>query len=207
MASSKLMTPEFRVSFPAVFKPDSFSDDQEKKYKVTMLFPKETDLAAMYKMAEEVCREKWGKDIPKNLRNPFRDGEEKDLDGYAGMFFVNCSTKQKPGVVDMNVQPIIDESEFYAGCWAKATVTCYAYGGPGTKYRAGVAFGLQNLQKQRDDDAFSGRSKAEDDFTAVETGSEDPANYEQDNASGMFSAGGGSQGAAEEKTKGPSFLT
>ncbi len=35
---SKILTPEFRVSFPAVFEPSGM-EGQEKKYSVTMLFP------------------------------------------------------------------------------------------------------------------------------------------------------------------------
>jgi len=160
----KVITPEFRVSFPHVFKAHAFQD-QEPKFRLTMLFDKAADLSAMKQLASNAAVEKWGKKIPADLRSPFRDGSEKeDLEGYEGMVFINATSKQKPGVVDENVQDIMDETEFYAGCYARATVTAYAYDAMGNR---GVSFGLQNVQKLRDGEPFSGRTKASDDFDAV----------------------------------------
>ena len=170
----KIMTPEFRVSFAHVFEPHAFSEGDEKKYSVVMLFDENEDLSKLKALAAATAKEKWGKKIPANMRNPFRKGSEKpNLDGYEGKIFVTASSKMKPGLVDKDVQAIIDKEEFYSGCYARATVTCYAYGGPGTKFTPGVAFGLQNIQKLRAGDTFSGRSKAEDDFDVFDTGDDD----------------------------------
>lgn len=168
MAESK-KTPEFRVSFPNVFKPFAF-EGQDAKYSVVMLFPKSADLGELQALAKKAVEEKWP-DATKRaavlanpkFKNPFRDGdtEKPDTDGYAGMLFVTATSKQKPGVVDRNVQPIMSEDEFYAGCYAKASVTAYAYDKAGN---VGVAFGLQNIMKIRDGEPFSGRRKPEDDF-------------------------------------------
>ena len=162
----KITTPEFRASFPSVVKPTSFSEAQEKKYEVTALFPVGTDLAPLMALAKQAAVDKWGDKIPTGLRSPFRDGSEKpDLDGYEpGVTFIKMTTKQRPGLVDAQVQPIIEEGEFYGGCYARATVTAFAYDQAGNR---GVSFGLQNLQKTRDGDPFSGRAKAEDDFEAI----------------------------------------
>ena len=171
MAMAKIRSPKFRVSFPAVFMPTSFEGSAEK-YSVTMLFDKSTDLAQMKQLAQAAMDKKWPNkaDQPVNMRHPpFRDGdkEKPETQGYANCIFVKASSKQKPGVVDGGKNPLFDETEFYAGCYARATLTAYAYhhkvGGKG------VAFGLQNLQKLGDGDRFDGRSKAEDDFDAVET--------------------------------------
>lgn len=186
----KVITPEFRVSFPSVFTPSSF-EGQEPKYRITMLFEKGTDLNALKQLAAETVAEKWpNKDTrPKNIRNPFRDGDvdKPDMDGYAGTIFLNASSKMKPGVVDSFVQPIIEEGEFYAGCYARATVTCYAYSFAGNN---GVAFGLQNIQKTRDGDSFTGRSSAESDFTPVNDGMNGPdigeADVSADDTADMF---------------------
>jgi len=163
------MTPEFRVSFANVFKPRAF-EGQEAKYSVCMLFDKKTDLSELKRLAAEAVNEKWpdSSKRPKGLRNPFRDGdtEKGDLAGYEGKIFINASSKIKPGLVDQDVQPIISEDDFYSGCYARATVTAYAYDTAGNR---GVAFGLQNLQKLRDGEAFSGRAKPEDEFTPVST--------------------------------------
>ena len=174
MAIEKLITPEFRVSFPSVFAPTAFDDKQEKKYKLNMLFPKGTDLAPMIALAKKVADARWP-DLatrPKKLKNPFRDGdvEKPDTEGYAGHMFVSATSKMKPGVVDQAKQEILSadatDGGFYAGCYARASVTAYAYDKFGN---AGVAFGLQHVQKLRDGDEFSGRGKAEDEFDAVES--------------------------------------
>ena len=120
-----LMTPEFRVSFPAVFKPKRQKGDatSEPKYGLTMLFPKGADLSKLKAAAQEAVKEKWGDKPPKNLRSPFRDQGEKEYEGYEeGAVFVSASSKQKPGLVDRQRQDIIDETEFYPGCYARATL-------------------------------------------------------------------------------------
>ncbi len=121
---------------------------------------------------------------PKNLKNPLRDGDEDkpDTDGYAGHFFATARSKMKPGLVDANVKPIISQDLFYAGCYARATVTAFYYDKAGNK---GVALSLQNVQKLRDGEPFSGRSKAEDDFGPVESAGE-PAGVAAGNDADMF---------------------
>lgn len=163
----KVMTPVFRAAFANVFKPQSFNGG-EPKYGVTMVFPKDADLKAMRQLAQKAAKDKWGDKIPKGLRNPFRDGAEKEhLDGFDGtVVFAAATSKYQPGVVDKDVQPIIDESEVYSGCFMRATVTAYDYDISGNK---GVAFGLQNLQKIKDGPAFGGRTDATEDFDAVDS--------------------------------------
>lgn len=165
----KLMSPEFRVSFPAVFEPVIYGESKPK-YSVVMLFDKSVDLLELKNIAKKAVEAKWPdpEKRPKNLRNPFRDGdaEKPDVPGYENVTFVNASSLQKPGLVDANVQDIIDESEFYAGCYARATLTAYAYDTKGNK---GVSFGLQNIQKIRDGDPFSGKTNPQDDFNEVAT--------------------------------------
>ncbi len=90
-----------------------------------------------------------------------RKGEEKaHLDGYgAGCMFASASSKQPPGVVDRNREAIL-EADLYAGCWARASVTAFAYDNKGK----GVAFGLHNIQKLGEGVSFSGRIAADEDF-------------------------------------------
>lgn len=181
ISSKKIMTPEFRVSFPNVFQARADFDGQSPKFSIVMLFPKTTDISALKKLAQEVATEKWPKGLPVNLRNPFRDAdkEKPDMDGYAGCIFISAKSKGRPGLVDSQKTPILTPEEFYAGCYARATVNAFAYDKAGN---VGVSFGLQNIQKLRDGEPFSGRTKAEDDFSCVEeTG---PVNSKP--AGGMF---------------------
>jgi hypothetical protein len=172
---SNIVTPEFRVSFPHVFAPqEPMQPGGDSKYSIVMLFPKDADLSQLKAAANEALAREFGEDKkkwPKGLRNPFRDQGEKEKDGVlpegyeAGAIFITATSKQKPGVVDANVQPILDSSQIYAGCYARASVRAYAYNKAGN---AGVSFGLQNVQKTRDGESLTGRLKPEDEFKPVE---------------------------------------
>ncbi len=162
----KVTTPEFRASFADVFSPSSFSGG-DPKFSITMLFDKKTDLTKLKAMARDAAKERWGDKLPANLRNPFHDGSEKEhLDGYGpDVIFVRASTKTRPGIVDAQRNNIVSAEEFYAGCWARATLTVFCYDNNGNK---GVSFGLLNLQKLRDGESFSARVPADEDFDSVD---------------------------------------
>ncbi len=163
---TKVITPEFRVSFPAIFKPSEYNG--KEKFGVTMLFPKSTDISKLKKMCIDVAKEKWGEKLPRPLKTPFRDGNEKDLDKYPSFedaTFCAAQTLFQPGLVDETLQPIIDESEFYAGCYARASVSAFAWEFQGKK---GVSLNLINVQKLRNGDKLGGRTTAENEFEAVE---------------------------------------
>lgn len=189
----KCLTPEFRVSFPNLFKAVGFKKEKDPakfKYSVTMLFPKNVDLSALKKAVFTAASEVHGTDKskwPKNFELPFKDGDDKaEIDGYEGMIVVRASSKQRPGVIDRDKSVITEEDQsIYAGCYARATLVALCYG-KGTEIdygKSGVSFMLQNVQKLRDGEAFSGKTKAEDDFDAVEDDSDDADNYSEKNNS------------------------
>ena len=168
--STTVLTGTFRVSFPAVFAPKKANPndtDDKAKYSLHMLYPVTDPLTALRAACRIAATEKWGPQDkwPKNLQLPFRKGEEKDYDGYGkGIIFVSASSKQKPGLVDENVQPIITADEFYGGCYARATVNAFAWEYMG---KAGISFGLRNIQKVKDGEPFGGKSKPENDFDSI----------------------------------------
>lgn len=174
-AARKVRTPEFRVSFPQVFKPKAF-ESQEPKYSIVMLFAKTADLKAMKQAVLAAAIEKFGpkEKWPKNLRMPFKDGNDKaDMDGYKDMIVVNASAKadKRPGVVNQQLEDMTEaDGQFYAGCYARATLMAYGYDTAGNR---GVSFGLQDIQKLRDGVPFSGRKKAQDEFEAVDDVADD----------------------------------
>lgn len=191
-----IMTPKFRVFYPNVFKAKKNDLSGKDEFSLMTVFPKGADLSALHKAAEEALIEKFGPDKkkwPKNLKNPFRKHEEKLIEDEAtgrkilppgmeeGGIFLTLKSQQKPGLVDPKNQDILTESEFYAGCWARATVAAYAYLQKGN---AGVAFGLRNLQKMAEGDLLGSRTKAQDDFAPIE----DPAaSGEANDGSSIFS--------------------
>lgn len=170
---ANLNTPKFRVSFPKVFKPELNKLSGKSEYSVVAIFDKGADLSALKKAAQQAAIDKWGPDVskhPKNLRSPFRDQSEKAKDGVLpaghveGAIFMNLKSPKRPGVVDQDVQSILDESLFYAGCYAIADVNPYAYDQAGNR---GISFGLNNIQKVADGEPFSGRPTPEASFKPV----------------------------------------
>lgn len=116
-------------------------------------------------LADEVSMDKFKKTIkqlPNNFKKPIRDGAEKaDLQGFGeGKMFFTASSKMKPGLVGLDLCPILEEDEFYPGCYARITLTAYAYENVGK----GVAFGLQNIQKVADGERLDSRTNADKDF-------------------------------------------
>lgn len=170
----KLITPEFRVSFANVFRPQAplpgSRPDAKPKYGLTMLFAPGADLSRLKAAAAAAAQEKFGKRLQDpafaaKLRSPFRDQGEKTFEGYVkGAIFINATSQQRPGLVDAQVQPIIEESQFYSGCYAIASVNAFAYEQLGN---VGVAFGVNNIQKVRDGEPLGGRTRPEADFKPV----------------------------------------
>ena len=169
--STKVITGMVRFSYANVWEPKSIKDS-DPKYSVSLIIPKDdTKTLNKIKTAIEAAKQegasKLGKKIPANLKTPLRDGDEDrpDDEAYANSYFINANSHTKPGIVDKNVEPILDQSEFYSGCYGRASIVFYAYNVNGNK---GIAAGLQNLQKLKDGEALAGKSKPEDDFDAWE---------------------------------------
>ena len=107
---------------------------------------------------------KFGGKIPNKaaLKLPLRDGDtERDDEAYKNSFFVNANSTTAPQIVDRSVQPILDRSEVYSGCYARVSVNFYAFNSNGNR---GIACGLGNIQKVRDGEPLGGKSSAADDF-------------------------------------------
>ena len=160
-----------RASYLHAFEPDSINGS-DPKYSVSLIIDKkDTDLIAKIKKAVEQAKEdgksKWGGKIPANLKLPLRDGDldRPEDEAYAGAYFINANSKQAPQVVDRNVQPILDQSELYSGCYIRASVTFYAYNSNGNK---GIAAGLGNIQRVRNGEPLGSRMNAKDEFDAVD---------------------------------------
>lgn len=181
--SEQIITPEFRVSFPAVFEAKHNDMSGQNEFSVQALFPKGADLSKLKVAAKAAIVKKWGPDEKKwprregkiAIRMPFRDQGDREKtredgttylpEGYEkGSIYMNLKSTRRPGVVDQNVQPILDAETFYAGCYARAYISCYPYEKKGN---CGVSFGLNHLQKTREGEALSGRRKAEEVFESI----------------------------------------
>lgn len=166
-----------RLSYTHVFNrynPDG--DQADGKYMTNVLIPKDEKetIEAINKAIAEAKKQaivnKWGGKEPKKLDMPLRDGDEKDDENYEGHLFVNAKSNTRPGIVDRKKVPIVDEEEVYSGVWAIVSVTFFGYDKNGNK---GVACGLNNIMKFKDDEHFGGRVSAESDFGDVDLGDDD----------------------------------
>ena len=166
--SKKVVTPTFRASFVNVFEPRENQQSGKLEYSVKMIFDKDADLTDLKDIIKEAIRNKWGNNPPKNLKMPLRNGNESDLDKYPedkDKVIANAkSVMYPPGLIDAKTkQEIIDPKEFYSGCYARASIVCYAY----DNVSKGVAFGLQNLLKIKDGEPLVNRASAESDFAGI----------------------------------------
>ena len=168
---TKVTTGKVRLSYAHLFESHAI-DGNEPKYSVSVIIPKsdKETLQAIKEAvneAKEQGKGKWGGKVPANVKTPLRDGDidREGDEAYAGCYFLNANSKNKPGIVDINVQPILDSTEVYSGCYARLTLNFYAYNANGNK---GIAAGLGNVQKLADGEPLGGFTRAEDDFDAIE---------------------------------------
>lgn len=169
-APTKVIIP-CRFSYLNCFEPQSINGS-DPKYSVSAIIDKnDTETIKKIQAAVEVAKKeavaKWGGKVPANLKMPLRDGDidRPDDEAYANAYFLNANSKQAPQVVDKNVQPIIDQSEVYSGCYGRISVTFYGYNSNGNR---GIAAGLGNIQLLKSGTPLGSRRNASDDFEAVE---------------------------------------
>ena len=150
----RLLTPTFRVSFPDVFVKRVFQGQGEKsgRYACAALFSgfevkdgrtiikapatwSEKD-QAKWNAIVAACNEVAIKAFKKPMREldravyqlPFHRGEEKEYEGYGpGVVYFTMSAKnRRPCIIDRDGITLVGPEEFYAGCYARASVTPFA---------------------------------------------------------------------------------
>ena len=178
--ATKVITGKARLSYVHIFQPQSI-DDGDEKYSTAILIPKSDKetlrkIKAAVEAAKELGKSKWGGKIPANCKTPLRDGDEErpDDEAYAGHYFLNASSKNKPGIAKpigkgadgkTKFQEITDSTEVYSGCYARVSLNMYPFEVKGNR---GVAAGLNNVVKVQDGDFLGGRANVQDEFADVE---------------------------------------
>lgn len=169
----KVITKKVRFSYANVFEPRDMNGSGEAKYSVTLLIPKsdmetyQKIIDAMNKTLQEAVNEVFKGAMPANPKIPLYDGDGLRQSGEPfgeeckGHWVITASSKEKPEIVDMACNPIMSKSDFYSGCYGRASIVFFAYNTNGNK---GIGCGLNNLQKLEDGQALSGRSSAAEDF-------------------------------------------
>ncbi|GLC79301.1 DUF2815 family protein [Lacrimispora brassicae] len=162
-----------RFSYLHCWEPNAVNGS-DPKYSVSAIVPKsDTETIEKIKKAVEQAKQeavsKWGGKVPANLKLPLRDGDidRPEDEAYADSYFFNANSRQAPQVVDKNVQPILDQTEVYSGCYGRISVNFYGYNSNGNR---GIAAGLGNIQKLREGEPLGGKSEAKDDFEPIGDG-------------------------------------
>lgn len=167
--TTKVITGKVRFSYVQVFTPRAASEGDKPKYSVCILIDKDDEktlnkVRAAIDLAYKEGKAKFGGSLPRSWKNPLRDGDEErdDLPEFENKFFLNANSQRQPGLVDRAREDIIDEDEFYSGCFGRASINFFAFNTSGNK---GVACGLNNLQKLADGERLSGSgTTAQEDF-------------------------------------------
>lgn len=167
----KLILKNVRFSYVRVFEPQQFNGTGDFKYSVVVLIPK-TDTAQLQMIRETIEAEskeftashpKLKGTKPEVWSNPLQDGDKTDKAGYEGMYFLNANRLErlgKPIVIDRHKRPIEVKEDIYSGCWGVASLSLYGY--YSSAKMAGVAVGLNGLQKVTDDDRLDGGASVND---------------------------------------------
>lgn len=163
--TGNILTGPVRLAFCDLFKPGKpMNQGEEGKYGTQILFPPYTDFSHLYNAYYEVA----GRVFPDyydrqsgqyhGIHSPFRDQAEKTkLGGYTpGLVFMTVTSRYKPPVVDLRMNPIVDENRVYPGVWAIISVNAYDFGKNPPQPKRGVNFGLQSVMIIADDDKFGG---------------------------------------------------
>ena len=172
--------PDTRWSYANIWEAKSINGGTPK-FSVSLIIPKsDTRTVSKIKAAIEAAFHEGeaklkgsGKTVPplSAIKTPLRDGdaERPDDPAYANAFFINANSPNAPGIVDADLQPILDHSEVYSGVYGRASISFYAFYG-GSADRRGIACSLNNLQKIRDGKPLGTRPTAAEDFKDCEEG-------------------------------------
>lgn len=163
--TTKVVTGKVRGSYVNVFRPRVNDMNGKEEYSLALLIPK-TDTKTVGKInaaVKEAAAKKFGDKVPAKFRHPLRDGDEErpDDEAYAGHYFVNVKSQQKPGIVDKDRNEVLDASEFLSGDYCRCSLNAYAYDVSGNR---GAALGLNNIQVLAKGEPLTSAARAEDDF-------------------------------------------
>lgn len=169
--STRLITGIVRCSYVNVFEARKNVSSGKEEFSMTLLVPKsDKETIAKLAAAMEAAKDaKWGGKAPTHLLKPIHDGDGPKPNGgdygeeCAGHWVINVKSNTRPGVVDTNLAPVMDRADFQSGDYARVSLNAYGY----DNKRIGIAFGLNNIQVIRKGEPLSGRTRAEDDFTAM----------------------------------------
>lgn len=164
----QMITPVGMASYAYVFRPQkAMQEGRPDQYSLSIVWDEdEPKLDALRQAIEEVAVAKFGAKAKQmlekgQLKNPLRPGSDRGTEEMEGKVFLTARSSDRPGVVDSDAEPLMDQEDFYSGCQARMDIYLYAFDKAGNK---GVAAILNNVQKRGDGDRLSGRRSAQQAF-------------------------------------------
>lgn len=183
---SNIVTGKVRLSYVHLFTPYAHQQGSEPKYSTTVLIPK-SDIATKQRIDMAIAAAiqqgisgKWNGTRPPQVKNPIWDGDGVRQNGELfgteckGHWVLTASSNQQQEIIDINMNPIINQTEVYSGMYARVSLNFFPYFNSGNK---GIGCGLGPIQKLEDGEPLGGRISAAAAFGDSPT----PGGYAQPN--------------------------
>ena len=167
-----ITSPNTLWSYVHVFQPNSINGSTPK-YSIALIFRKDSPDIPKIRAASQAAYDEGLSKLKGNgkvapalaaLKTPLRDGdaEHPGEEVYAGTYYLNANSSTKPGVVDRDMNPIIDPEEVFSGCRGKASINFYSFNTNGNK---GIAASINNLMLcDASGPRLGGKASAAEDF-------------------------------------------
>ncbi len=175
--SKKIMIKNARLSFPSLFQKSEFEAGKQGKYEATLLFPKSDKKT--HKLITDAIAECQAEAKLKRVKDDMlciKDGDEifedKEYDGYEGMWAVKAANSKRPTVIDRDKTPLTeDDDRVYAGCFVNAIISPWAQD---NTYGKRINANLLGIQFVKDGEPFGDAVVAsDDDFDDIEDDTEE----------------------------------
>jgi hypothetical protein len=166
------------LSYPHFFTPrERALGNTNKVYSGVLLFTPQNMKSPAYKEMKEVIEKQAAASFPKlilgrTVRTPIRKADEKENIPDEFETFINAWSKERPGLVDSDLNYILDSNDVWPGQWARFSVVPFAYDKNGNK---GIGLYLHNVQIVRSEGLkrLDGRKGAAETFDDDELGEDD----------------------------------
>jgi len=151
-ANTRIVIKDARFAYVHLLEPRAAAEGAEAKYSVTLIIPKsdEATITAIKAAMKAAVAKKFGDKPPKGLRNPLRDGDEKDNDSgeylkgeeFNGNLYISASSKKPVRAFAGKARLPATEEHLQSGNYGAAELNFYGYDAAGNR---GVAAGLNGV--------------------------------------------------------------
>lgn len=149
-----------RIAFANILEPEEFSG--KTNYSCIAIIPKDDKdtlerVKGIIKQAKDAFKAANGGKLPKDFRNPLRDGAEKEeYDGFEDSYFISVKSKFAPNVQikeNGSYNDVTDPDDIYSGMYARLAIGAFSYDEMGN---SGVGLNFSAIVKMKDGEPFKG---------------------------------------------------